>query len=75
MCVQDQMVSTLKQVLGRHLFVPEPDQLIRDGKWLSPEELKHKVIVRMKVKPGEWLSPLRGPARCCSVAGLVVPVT
>lgn len=46
------MVQTLKSVLGHHLFVPAADQLASDGKWLSPEALKHKVLVRMKVKPG-----------------------
>ena len=51
---QDQMVETLTHVLGHHLFIPEPDQLAKDGKWLSPEALKHKVVVRMKVKPGEF---------------------
>jgi hypothetical protein len=46
------MVKILKDVLGHHLFVPDPEQLSRDKKWLSPEELKHKVVIRMKVKPG-----------------------
>lgn len=50
--LQDKMVNILKQVLGSHLFVPEPDQLAKDGQWLSPEALKHKVVLRMKVKPG-----------------------
>jgi hypothetical protein len=52
------MVQILKGVLGHHLFVPAADQLAQDGKWLSPEALKHKVVVRMKVKPGAepgWL--------------------
>ncbi len=49
------MVTILKEVLGQHLFVPDPVQLTRDEKWLSPEELKHKVVLRMKVKPGTYL--------------------
>lgn len=53
---QDHMVKILKDVLGHHLFVPDPEQLSRDEKWLSPEELKHKVVIRMKVKPGAPLS-------------------
>jgi hypothetical protein len=50
--LQDQLVKILKEVLGHHLFVPEAGQLSREGQWLSPEALKHKVVVRMKVKPG-----------------------
>lgn len=50
--LQDQLVGILKGVLGHHLFIPAKDQLSRDGKWLSPEALKHKVVLRMKVKPG-----------------------
>lgn len=49
------MVQILKGVLGHHLFVPAADQLAKDGKWLSPEALKHKVVVRMKVKPGAYI--------------------
>jgi hypothetical protein len=55
--LQNQMVEILKEVLGHHLFVPEADQLAKDGKWLSPQDLKHKVVVRMKVKPGEANMP------------------
>lgn len=51
-CLQDQLVKILKDVLGHHLFVPEAGQLAKEGQWLSPEALKHKVLVRMKVKPG-----------------------
>lgn len=54
--LQDQMVNILREVLGQHLFVPEAGQLAKDGKWLSPEALKHKVVLRMKVKPGEGTS-------------------
>lgn len=45
-------MKILKEVLGHHLFIPSAEQLEKDGKWLSPEALKHKVVVRMKVKPG-----------------------
>lgn len=37
------MASDLQRELGNKLFVPAPDQLARDGQWLSPEQLKHKV--------------------------------
>jgi hypothetical protein len=47
------MAQSLHRVLGRHLFVPQPDQFAADGNaWLSPQALRHKVVVRMKVKPG-----------------------
>lgn len=46
------MVETLTHELGHHLFIPDDAQLTREGKWLSPEQLKSKVVVRMKVKPG-----------------------
>lgn len=42
----------LSQVLGVHLFQPEQGQLEQDGQWLSPEALKHKVVICMKVKEG-----------------------
>lgn len=53
------MAEILHHVLGRHLFVPELGQLERDSAWLSPEALKHKVVIRMKVKPGRCVFEAR----------------
>jgi hypothetical protein len=39
--------------------VPELGQLERDSAWLSPEALKHKVVIRMKVKPGRCVFEAR----------------
>ncbi|WIA29708.1 hypothetical protein OEZ86_012188 [Tetradesmus obliquus] len=49
---QAAMAADLHDVLGQRLFEPAPEQLQRDGSWLSPEALKHKVLIRMKVKEG-----------------------
>lgn len=70
-CLQDQLVKILKDVLGHNLFVPEAGQLAREGQWLSPEALKHKVLVRMKVKPGRGLILAGVVARCDSTAGML----